>query len=177
MPTCPAIYCRSGYKSKGKTVPCPERITWHKFPLKNPIMLRKWMKNLSRGNDFSPKPGSRICSLHFKKEDFIVISQDERTGRSDRKWKGPELEKRRLKPTAYPTVFKSVPMSALRKKTPEKRKSSSKTTVTARRLFDASQQDMAEERFWETDTLKSLDDLEQRLKTEMTVPGGFCCTR
>ncbi len=171
MPNCAAFGCTSGYD---KSVKSRWPVTWHSFPLKNTKLRDKWVKNLSR-KDFVPNEHTRLCSLHFKEEDYVTVTQDKRK-RNLAARNSPTLKKRRLKPTAYPTVF-SQPKYLLKKKTPEKRSSSARTTASARRLFEDQQQVAAGERAMDADLLRDLDDLETRLNTDPCVPKGFCFTR
>ncbi|MCP4492781.1 MAG: THAP domain-containing protein, partial [Gammaproteobacteria bacterium] len=54
MPKCVALNCKSGYHSHVT----PKNITFHTFPLKNPDLLDRWVKNLHRA-DFVPTKYSR----------------------------------------------------------------------------------------------------------------------
>ena len=51
---------------------------------------------------------ARICSLHFKEEDFVFDSADQQDRRK-RKRETIKLVKRRLKDHAYPSMFKNLP--------------------------------------------------------------------
>lgn len=64
-----------------------ESISFHKFPLKDPNLLKKWLKNL-RWKDWKPAPNSKICSVHFEKK--CLIEDGKRT---------------RLHSWAVPTIF------------------------------------------------------------------------
>lgn len=77
--------CCSSYGSD------PE-ISFHKFPLKNDILLRQWLKAMQRKN-FRPTNASYLCSKHFNSSDFIPH------------WKA----RRRLKRCAVPSVFPGYP--------------------------------------------------------------------
>ncbi|MCP4488501.1 MAG: THAP domain-containing protein, partial [Gammaproteobacteria bacterium] len=93
--------CKSGYHSHVT----PKNITFHTFPLKNPDLLDRWVKNLHRA-DFVPTKYSRICSLHFTEADF----QSERTDKiACRKRSRGDLQKRRLNLMAEPTIFVNLP--------------------------------------------------------------------
>ena len=50
-------------------------ITNHSFPLKEEKLLCNWLKNIARKN-FKPSKYSKLCSLHFKPDDFIEVSHD-----------------------------------------------------------------------------------------------------
>ena len=66
---CAAINCKSGYSSEEKKL----NITYHSFPLKDEELLCNWLKNIARKN-FKPSKYSKLCSLHFKADDFIEVS-------------------------------------------------------------------------------------------------------
>ena len=67
-------------------------VTFHSFPLNNPELLRAWMKRLGR-KDFNPTKYSRLCSLHFKPEDFVSHFSDQ-PARRKRKRESIMLEKK-----------------------------------------------------------------------------------
>ncbi|XP_036417428.1 uncharacterized protein zgc:163143 [Colossoma macropomum] len=77
---CCAYNCKNNTKDKS--------LAFHSFPLKNPELLKKWLRNI-RWKDWSPEPHSRICSSHFERRCYSLIS-------------GP---RRRLHTWAVPTIF------------------------------------------------------------------------
>ncbi|XP_016388842.1 uncharacterized protein LOC107724428 isoform X2 [Sinocyclocheilus rhinocerous] len=72
-------------------------LSFHKFPLKDPNLLKKWLNNL-RWKDWKPAPNSKICSIHFEKK--CLIEDGKRT---------------RLHSWAVPTIF-SFPNRYLERK-------------------------------------------------------------
>ena len=100
---CSAINCKSGHIGESTNV----NITFHKFPIKNEELLRVWFKRVAR-KDFKPIQYPRLCSLHFKPEDFIKDSTDQLLRRKRRR-QDPKLEKSRLKHDAIPSVFQDLP--------------------------------------------------------------------
>ena len=98
MPSCSVVTCKSGYHAHCT----PKEVQWFLFPLENSrnnskVLLEKWISRLNR-KDFIPTKNSRICSLHFKNEDYIPESENvDRFGR--------KLKKRRLKPNAAPSLL------------------------------------------------------------------------
>ncbi|XP_065324131.1 THAP domain-containing protein 1-like isoform X5 [Gordionus sp. m RMFG-2023] len=62
MSFCCAISCNS--KSSN------DRKSFHRFPLKNHILLSKWLKAINRKN-FNPTKYSKICGDHFTIDSFI----------------------------------------------------------------------------------------------------------
>ncbi|XP_043091826.1 uncharacterized protein zgc:163143 isoform X2 [Puntigrus tetrazona] len=59
---CCAYNCKNTAKNKS--------LSFHKFPLKDPTLLKKWLKNL-RWKDWKPAPNSKICSVHFENKCFV----------------------------------------------------------------------------------------------------------
>ncbi|XP_066498756.1 uncharacterized protein zgc:163143 [Hoplias malabaricus] len=77
---CCAYNCKNNTKDKS--------LAFHSFPLKNPELLKKWLKNL-KWKDWTPEPHSKICSSHFEKRCYSLSE-------------GP---RRRLHTWAVPTIF------------------------------------------------------------------------
>ena len=100
---CAAINCRSGYAKKKKD----SNITFHSFPFNDEKLLKHWLKQIARKN-FKPSKNARICTLHFKEEDFVVDSADQQDRRK-RKRETIKLVKKRLKDNAYPSIFNNLP--------------------------------------------------------------------
>ena len=98
MPSCSVVTCKSGYHAHCTA----KEVQWFHFPLQNfrnnsKVLLDKWKSRLNR-KDFIPTKHSRICSLHFKNEDYIPESENvDKFGR--------KLKKRRLKPNAAPSLL------------------------------------------------------------------------
>ncbi|XP_023815743.1 zinc finger MYM-type protein 4 isoform X1 [Oryzias latipes] len=63
-------------------------ISFFRFPLGDAVRLDKWMRNMGR-DDWVPKRNSRLCSVHFNVQDFIMDYKGRMT----------------LKDTAVPTIF------------------------------------------------------------------------
>ncbi|XP_053145014.1 THAP domain-containing protein 1-like [Hemicordylus capensis] len=82
--SCCAIKCSNKYV-RGSN------ISFHRFPLRNKQLLKKWVVNIRRQN-FHPTHSQVICSEHFTEEDFKikVVASGKR---------------RKLKPKAVPTIF------------------------------------------------------------------------
>ncbi|KAG1650015.1 Atrial natriuretic peptide receptor 2 [Nymphon striatum] len=68
---------QSGYK--GETA---DRIlSFHKFPLKDPELIQRWLRRLQRKN-FVPTENSRLCSLHFDDSSFVLQTTDKNKKRA-----------------------------------------------------------------------------------------------
>ncbi|MCP4486156.1 MAG: THAP domain-containing protein [Gammaproteobacteria bacterium] len=161
MPRCVALNCKSGYDSH----PTPKTVTFHKFPWKNPDLLKRWEKNLHRA-DFALTKNSRICSLHFSEADF----QPERTDTNAcRKRSRGGLQTRRLKLAAEPNIFVHLP-KYLHTTTPDGR-SGRALSCKRRRLEEERHEEVVTE-FLSSDILANVLELESRLKVEV-VPSGF----
>ena len=101
---CCAINCRSGYTGENKG---PD-VTFHSFPLHDKQLLEGWLKRIAR-KDFTPTKYSRLCSLHFKPEDFVTESTDQQIRRRKNR-SSALLVKKRLKGDVLPSIFKDVPL-------------------------------------------------------------------
>ena len=98
-----AINCRLGYTGENKD---PD-VTFHSFPLHDKQLLQRWLKRIAR-KDFTPTKLSRMCSLHFKPEDFVTESNDQQIRRRKNR-SNALLVKKRLKGNALPSIFKDAP--------------------------------------------------------------------
>ena len=93
-----------------ETHPTPKEVQWFHFPIlafrnNSKVLLDKWKSRLNR-NDFTPTKHTRICSLHFKNEDYIPESKNvDKFGR--------KLKKRRLKPNAAPSLLMGHEISGM----------------------------------------------------------------
>ncbi|EEC14333.1 conserved hypothetical protein [Ixodes scapularis] len=87
MGCCCVPLCKSSHRSPG-------RVAFHEFPVTE--VRNDWIRNISclaaGPEPWAPNDRSKVCSLHFKPEDY-------REG----------LKLRRLKPDAVPTVFSDRP--------------------------------------------------------------------
>ena len=86
MANCCLPFCKSDSKRDKK-------ISFHEFPLDNNLRSA-WLKAVSHKN-FHPNEASnssRVCSKHFKDEDYV-----------------PHLKRRRLKPKSVPSLFPGYP--------------------------------------------------------------------
>ncbi|KPP76872.1 THAP domain-containing protein 3-like [Scleropages formosus] len=61
--SCSAFNCTSRYSSK------KPHVTFHRFPLSKPSVLKEWLENIGR-EDFQPKKHMVICSHHFTPDCF-----------------------------------------------------------------------------------------------------------
>ena len=100
---CTALNCRSGYDGENKD----STLTYHAFPLQDQKLLQVWLKRLAR-KDFTPSKYSKLCSLHFASDDFIVKSND-LNNRRKRKRESTKLVRRRLKDDAVPSILNGLP--------------------------------------------------------------------
>ena len=159
MPTCCVPSCRSGYSSSSPQ----SDITYHKFP-KEISRRDKWVRCIHR--DFTPNESHRVCSLHFRDNDFKIASTD---SNSRRKRTNP-LQRRYLKPTAYPSVFPNQP-SYLTFEPPSERSDSA--TSTARLEAEANRLAQQIANFERQDVIHSLEDIEQFCKNSTSVGNIF----
>lgn len=77
MPTCWVVGClnlsgRAGNKSaSGSPLPADAKLSFHKFPLSKPDLLKQWLHNIGR-KGCTPNENSRVCSVHFLDSCFEV---------------------------------------------------------------------------------------------------------
>lgn len=159
MPTCCVPGCRSGYASSTT----PSDITYHKFP-KETGRRDKWVRCIHR--DFTPNDSHRVCSLHFRENDFKLTSTD---SNSRRKRTNP-LHRRYLKPAAYPSVFPNQPSYLTSEPTSER---SDSATSTARLEAEANRLAQQIADFEQQDVIHSLEDIEQFYKNSTSVRNVF----
>lgn len=153
---CVSVQCKSGYKTDTS-----ENVSIHLFPT-DEVMRRKWLKAISREN-FKPSKNSGVCSLHFHDFDFETESQD-----SNQYRKRKSLQKRRVKPTAVPSIFPNLPkyMSKNIARPRLDNSSSSRHQQVYERYEAAAEEFLAEE------NVSSLHELQQKLDRSC-VPSGI----
>ena len=67
----PNICCVSFCNTSGNTIKKGTNIEFHGFP-KDPELLKKWVENIQcPGTELKLPKLPKICSCHFKEEDFI----------------------------------------------------------------------------------------------------------
>ena len=79
----------------------PKGVSFHTFPMADPVrMMRKWLSTMRR-DDFAPKSGSRLCSEYFTDDCFDKSLKTKMSVEVGHKCQ----PKRRLFPDAVPTIF------------------------------------------------------------------------
>ena len=125
---CSTLNCKSGYKSS-ETAP---DVSFHRFP-KDPDLLQKWLRNISR-KDFILTDNCRLCSLHFKDDDFLTEHADSNSRRATKRdSSGKKLNRRRLAETAIPCILEGVPATSLF--SPPPARTTVRATSVARRVL------------------------------------------
>ena len=82
-------------------------VDWfHSFSLEDKHLLQTCLKRLAR-KDYVPTKHSKLCSLHFKFEDFVTDSTDQKGWRKKRET--ATLIRKRLRKDACPSIFKDLP--------------------------------------------------------------------
>ena len=160
---CSALNCRSGYSGETKD----PNITFHSFPFHDENLMKIWLKNIAR-KDFKPTKYTRICSLHFKLDDFREDSSDHKESRK-RLRKDAKLLNRRLRKDAVPCIFEDLPAYYECNVAPSR---SEKALSSSRLENDANLLEEQAEKFLEMDKLQNFDDLLNGLKKEQ-LPQGF----
>ena len=126
--SCCVTNCRSGYKPRKNEVIPSEKCSMFKFPT-DPSQREKWRSAIPRRN-FIPNENHRVCEKHFREFDFETTSIDMRASRRDNR-PSPILQKKRLKPSAVPSVFPECPKYLSK---PEKAPRPSTATADSRRI-------------------------------------------
>ena len=167
---CSAYGCKSGYDSVGKE---NEGVSFHSFPLNNPVLCGKWIKANPR-RDFVPGKYSKMCSLHFLSTDFVAGVKDTNKTRIKKRSESNKAArpKSKLREDAVPSIFPNAPSYL---STPKQVRSTSKSSSSVRREFQQKQLEELEIAFDNTDVINkcTLSELENRLKTETTMPSGY----
>ncbi|XP_048872541.1 THAP domain-containing protein 3 isoform X4 [Brienomyrus brachyistius] len=114
--SCSAYNCRSRYSRRN-----PD-LTFHRFPLSKPSVLKEWLDNIGR-RDFQPKKHMVICSHHFTPDCFSGLGN-----------------RRNLLWNAVPTLFSFSPPSPKRMKS-QKRLSTEKSQIPLK-LLESRQEDV-----------------------------------
>lgn len=104
----PTACCVIGCKSRGNG---QAGVQFFQLPLNKPKILTQWLIVLDR-RDWVPKPSSKICSLHFSSDDYVVR---------------PNTNVPRLKPDAIPSVFPDLSSSQDERETSPFNKSKEET--------------------------------------------------
>ena len=159
---CCVPLCKSGYAASKSS---RKKIHFYKFP-KDVSLQQQWLKNISR-KGFTPTDFSRVCSLHFSSECFLIDSQDNRGRRS-------KLKRLFLSDDAIPTIFPRYPTH----------KTKSITTVTPRSETATSTRRLAMENeriqenidnFESSDTIIDLGDLKNKFLNDGCNFGFIVC--
>ena len=147
---CSAINCKSGCAEESKNA----YVSFHKFPLKDEELLKVSVIRVAR-KDFKPNQYSRLCSLHFKPENFIedFIDQDLKCKRRRQQSK---LERRRLKHDAISSIFKNLSAYNCRKDAPSR---STLSLTSSRGENERAILEVRGEKFFQDDKLTSFDEL------------------
>lgn len=77
----PSFCSAYGCSNSGRKPDCIGKISFHRFPINDPILLKKWMINIKR--DFVPTKHSSLCSLHFEDDCFVYNKCGRRSLKTD----------------------------------------------------------------------------------------------
>ena len=95
MPKCVVLNCKNGYTSQKENTPIDLR--WFSLP-KSPALRGRWLFQIHREDEKSfDNKNARICSAHFRPEDFLTEEQN-------RDNQGRKRKRRNLCPGAVPTI-------------------------------------------------------------------------
>ena len=100
MPKCCVMTCKNGYDSQKENTPL--NLRWFSLP-KSEALRGRWLFQIHREDEASFTRFARICSAHFRPEDFLT--EDQNIDNQGRKRK-----RRNLVPGAIPTINMRPPL-------------------------------------------------------------------
>ncbi|XP_047103314.1 uncharacterized protein LOC124722155 [Schistocerca piceifrons] len=133
-------------------------------------MRKKWLSSIRRDN-FTPSSSSRVCHVHFHKDDVIWETQivDERTGQLLR----APLLKPRLRPDAVPSLLPNCPSYLSKEESRREGPEEKKQRLENEQLAAALQYNLASQKDYEnTFSFSSLEELMLRTK-EVDLPNEW----
>ncbi|XP_049800302.1 uncharacterized protein LOC126235633 [Schistocerca nitens] len=154
--------CRGNYDGGPK-------VTVFKFP-EDEATRKKWLSSIRRHN-FTPSSSSRVCHVHFHKDDVIWETQivDERTGQLLR----APLLKPRLRPHAVPSLLPNCPSYLSKEESRREGPEEKKQRLENEQLAAALQYSLASQKDYEnTFSFSSLEELMLRTK-EVDLPNEW----
>nr|ACO14867.1 THAP domain-containing protein 4 [Caligus clemensi] len=171
---CSAPGCKMGYTSSVKDA----RVTFHRFPMRDPNMLDIWISAIPRDcTKWRPTASSRLCSRHFVEDDFVLKSRD--TSRDV----GKTLKFRRLAddavPSKWPGYDPQCSGKGTRKNKPRRAPVKSRKSLSDQspQVFQRLEVDSDEElRLLSEDVVSSDRELYKKLYKH-TLPEGFSLLR
>ena len=113
-----------------------------------------------------PKKNSRVCSLHFKENDYREKSKDPKKSRKN-KVDADGLQIKLLRSNAVPSVFPKLP-EYYNTPLPEKRSETTSNESRLNRQFEAAE--IAADEYLKTFEISSLKELEEKIKDETNFP-------
>ena len=160
--SCIAYGCKSGYKK------CKTKYQQFSLPRKDksPERRKKWIKRVGRDPDtFDPGSTSCVCELHFDESSFITERQDSDKYRK----RSAVLLKKRLREDAIPTILPGGPIYMTE---PQPKRRSNYASTSRRLEAEQERLDNVINDFYESESLKDLDDLHSKL-LDSEMPKGF----
>lgn len=162
--TCCVPECDTGYKSCKTT----EKTQLFKIPSEHTVR-RKWLDAIPR-QDWVVTNNHRVCARHFTPDDFVTVSQYKRTIRKQQGHSSDKLQRPRLKLTAVPHVFPSLP-GYLSKSNSAPRPTLASTS-SARSALENVAIEKQNKEFLESGSFDNFNSFKQKILKE-TLPQGF----
>ncbi|XP_049764640.1 uncharacterized protein LOC126092950 isoform X2 [Schistocerca cancellata] len=159
---CCVPYCRGNYD-------CVPKVTVFKFQ-EDEATKKKWLSSIRRDN-FTPPPSSRVCHVHFHKDDVIWETQIvvERTGQL----LTAPLFKPHLRPDAVPSLLPNCPSYLSKEESRREGPEEKKQRLENEQLAAALQYSLASQKDYEnTFSFSSLEELMLRTK-EVDLPNEW----
>ena len=153
--TCAVPGCSTGYN--GTVEP---GVSLHSFP-SDEEGRRKWVRLIHR-EGFTPSKYSKVCSLHFHSSDFLETRVDTNPNRREKRG---ALVRKKLKSTAFPSVFPNLPCY-LSSPSPSVRPTH-RATSSSRRQAEVAALEQQEDTFMRQNIIDCLADLSTNFACEM----------
>ena len=165
-----AFGCRRGYDNEKPQSDSP-KVSFHCVPWNDKELLAKWLHAHPR-QDWTPSQYTRLCSLHFKPDDFVVERTDQQARRK-RKFDSLKLPNRRLKDGVIPSIFAITPAYLVKTQTQPRK--TCRAAPSTRREREAEEQTRLEQSFMVDDDLSqlSMTEINDKLRAAVTAPQGF----
>ena len=83
--------CKSQYNPSLPKGPDGAPVSLFRFILQDEELLQKWLRTIPHRQKYKPKESSRICSLHFDKEDMVRVHTNSNSTRCKANNEEPNL--------------------------------------------------------------------------------------
>ena len=106
---CTSINCQFDYRGEKQD----QKVLFHSYHLKDKHLLQTWLKRLAR-KDYVRIKHSKLCSLHFKFEDFVTDSTDQKGWRKRKR--NVNFNKKATKVESFKDLIEKLPEELYRQR-------------------------------------------------------------